>query len=64
MAKHVGDTAPDATAFVRPREPVQLRDYLNQPLVLLFPLGVLRGLHQGNIPAYSHHSMRSKMPCA
>ena len=36
MAKQVGDTAPDATVFVRPREPVRLRDYQDQPLVLLF----------------------------
>lgn len=37
MAKQVGDTAPDATVFVRPREPVQLRAYhQDQPLVLLF----------------------------
>jgi peroxiredoxin len=36
MARQVGDIAPDATVFVRPREPVQLRSYQDQPLVLLF----------------------------
>jgi peroxiredoxin len=36
MALRVGDTAPDATVFMRPREPVQLSAYRGQPTVLLF----------------------------
>ncbi|HET9982807.1 MAG TPA: peroxiredoxin [Longimicrobiales bacterium] len=36
MALQVGDLAPDFTAFVRPNEPVSLRDFAGQPVVLLF----------------------------
>jgi glutaredoxin-dependent peroxiredoxin len=36
MALKVGDRAPDATVFVRPRETVRLHDYHGKPTVLLF----------------------------
>jgi peroxiredoxin len=36
MALKVGDTAPDATVFRKPREPVQLSGYHGRPVVLLF----------------------------
>ncbi|MGH7467486.1 MAG: redoxin domain-containing protein [Longimicrobiales bacterium] len=36
MTLKVGDTAPDATVFIRPREPVRLRDYRDRTTVLLF----------------------------
>ena len=36
MALKVGDRAPDATVFQKPREPVQLSQFTGQPLVLLF----------------------------
>ena len=36
MALKVGDTAPNATVFLKPREPVQLNDYRGRPVVLLF----------------------------
>src|SRR5688572_11738038 len=36
MRVKVGDQAPNATVFIRPREPVKLHDYRGQPHVLLF----------------------------
>lgn len=36
MALEVGDRAPDATVFIRPREPVNLNALDGRPLVLLF----------------------------
>ena len=36
MALKVGDAAPDAKVFIRPREPIQLHDYKGRPTVLLF----------------------------
>jgi peroxiredoxin len=36
MALKVGDPAPDATVFIRPRETVRLHDYKGKPTVLLF----------------------------
>jgi glutaredoxin-dependent peroxiredoxin len=36
MALKVGDRAPDATVFPKPREPVQLSHYTGKPVVLLF----------------------------
>jgi len=36
MALKVGDRAPDATVFVRPREPVNLNALEGRPMVLLF----------------------------
>lgn len=36
MALQVGDRAPDATVFVRPREPINLNALDGRPLVLLF----------------------------
>jgi peroxiredoxin len=36
MALKVGDEAPNATVFLKPREPIQLDDYRGKPYVLLF----------------------------
>ncbi|MGH7460363.1 MAG: redoxin domain-containing protein [Longimicrobiales bacterium] len=36
MALEVGDVAPDARVFIRPREPIQLHDYKGRTTVLLF----------------------------
>ena len=36
MALKVGDRAPDATVFPKPREPVNLREFAGAPAVLLF----------------------------
>jgi glutaredoxin-dependent peroxiredoxin len=36
MPIQVGAAAPDATVFVRPKEPVRLRDLITGPTVLLF----------------------------
>jgi peroxiredoxin len=36
MALRVGERAPDATVFPRPREPVQLSQYTGKPVILLF----------------------------
>jgi peroxiredoxin len=36
MALKVGDNAPDATVYIRPREPVQLSSYRGRPVVLMF----------------------------
>ena len=36
MALNVGERAPDATVFSKPREPVKLSQYTGKPVVLLF----------------------------
>src|SRR5262245_4204003 len=36
MALKVGDRAPDATVFPKPKEPMQLSQYRDKPVVLLF----------------------------